>query len=240
MNSIAENWLSVGAGIFLLGMMLHGHYRGAVRQCVSLGALILTIVLVKIGTPYMTQAVRENPAIRQNAAEAILNAAGWKEDFGKNSEVPAVQRTVIENLNLPDPLKDLLLENNNSEFYSILGVEQFAEYVSTYLADILIHTVGSAILFAVIYSLIHMLVRWLHILSRLPILYGLDHIAGAVLGVFQGLVLLWLGCFVVGLCSATSWGRELEQQIQASAWLSFLYQYNMIHVLLGSVIRGIL
>lgn len=240
MNSIAENWLSVGAGIFLLGMMLYGHYRGAVRQCVSLGALILTIVLVKIGTPYMTQVVRENPAIRQNAAEAILNAAGWKEDFGKNAEVPAVQRSVIENLNLPDPLKNLLLENNNSEFYSILGVEQFAEYVSTYLADILIHTVGSAILFAVIYSLIHMLVRWLHILSRLPILYGLDHIAGAVLGVFQGLVLLWLGCFVVGLCSATSWGRELEQQIQASAWLSFLYRYNMIHVLLGSVIRGIL
>ena len=57
-------------------MVLYGHYRGALKQCVSLGALILTIVLVKIATPYMTGFIKDNPSIRQSAAEAILNAAG--------------------------------------------------------------------------------------------------------------------------------------------------------------------
>ena len=34
---MAEHWLSIAAGVFLLGMMLYGHYRGLLRQCVSLG-----------------------------------------------------------------------------------------------------------------------------------------------------------------------------------------------------------
>ena len=46
-------------------MVLYGHYRGALKQCVSLGALILTIVLVKIATPYMTDFIKDNPSIRQ-------------------------------------------------------------------------------------------------------------------------------------------------------------------------------
>ena len=182
MDMILEHWLSAGAGVFLIGMVLYGHYRGALKQCVSLGALILTIILVKVATPYMTGFIKDNPSIRQSAAEAILNAAGWEEPLAENTELPAAQRIAIENLNLPQSVKETLLENNNSEFYHMLGVEQFAEYVSTYLADILINAVSSIILFAVVYILIHLVVRWLDLIARLPILYGLNHIAGAVLG----------------------------------------------------------
>lgn len=75
---MTEHWLSIGAGIFLIGMMLYGHYRGFLRQCVSLGALLLTIIVVKVGAPYTTAFIRENPAIRENAAQMILEAAGWE------------------------------------------------------------------------------------------------------------------------------------------------------------------
>ena len=234
MDMILEHWLSAGAGVFLIGMVLYGHYRGALKQCVSLGALILTIVLVKIATPYMTDFIKDNPSIRQSAAEAILDAAGWEEPSAENTELPAAQRIAIENLNLPQSVKETLLENNNSEFY------QFAEYVSTYLADILINAVSSIILFAVVYILIHLVVRWLDLIARLPILYGLNHIAGAVLGLIQGLLFLWIGCFLVGIFSATPLGMTLEEQINASTWLRFLYQYNLINIVLGGIIRGIL
>ena len=74
-----DNWLSVGAGVFLVGMVLYGHYRGFLKQCVSLGALILTIVIVKMATPYMTGFIKDNPSIRQSAANVILNISGWEE-----------------------------------------------------------------------------------------------------------------------------------------------------------------
>ena len=178
---IIENWLSVGAGVFLIGMVLYGHYRGFLKQCVSLGALVLTIVIVKIATPYMTGFIKDNP----------------------------------------------------------LGVDQFAEYVSMYLADMLINAIASILLFIAVFVLIHMVVRWLDLIARLPILYGLNHIAGALLGFAQGLVLLWVAGFVLSLFSATPVGKMLEEQVYASTWLTFLYRYNLINLILGGIVRGI-
>ena len=116
---IIENWLSVGAGVFLIGMVLYGHYRGILKQCVSLGALVLTIVIVKIATPYMTGFIKDNPSIRQGAADAILSIAGWEEPSMEDTGLPSAQRMSIERLNLPQSVKDVLLENNNSEIYKI-------------------------------------------------------------------------------------------------------------------------
>ena len=36
MEMIMENWLSVGTAVFLIGMMLYGHYRGFIRQAVAI------------------------------------------------------------------------------------------------------------------------------------------------------------------------------------------------------------
>lgn len=124
---ILEHWLSVGAGVFLIGMMLYGHYRGLLKQCVSLGALILTIVIVKFATPYMTGFLKENPSIRQNAASVILSISGWEEPSMEETVPPSAQRMAIEGLDLPQSIKEVLLENNNSEIYQMLGVERFAE-----------------------------------------------------------------------------------------------------------------
>ena len=75
---MTEHWLSIAAGVVLVGMMLYGHYRGLLRQCVSLGALVLTIITVKVATPYVTDFVKANPVIRENAAHFIKEESGWQ------------------------------------------------------------------------------------------------------------------------------------------------------------------
>ena len=235
-----EHWLSVGAGIFLIGMMLYGHYRGFLRQCVSLGALLLTIILVKISAPYMTSFIRENPTVRQNAADFILDAAGWEAPSAEELQLPSSQRTAIERMDLPQALKEILLENNNSEIYQILGVQEFTDYVSSYLADILINVLAVIALFIIVFILVHFLIKWLDLVSRLPIISGLNHIAGAIAGLAEGLLFLWAAGFVLSLCSATPTGQMLEAQIYESAWLTFLYRYNAITIILSGIIRGII
>ena len=190
---ILEHWLSIGAGIFLIGMMLYGHYRGLLKQCVSLGALVLTIVIVKLSTPYITDFLKDNPSIRKNAGNAILSAAGW--------EAPAD--------------------------------------ISLYLADMLINAVVSAVLFLIVFILIHLAVKWLDIIARLPIIHGLNHIAGAVMGLAYGLLLLWMALFLMKLFSATPTGGMLIEQVNQSRWLNFLYRYNLLSILFGGIMRGI-
>ena len=71
-----EHWLPIAAAVFLIGMVLYGHHRGFLRQCVSVGALVLTICLVKIVTPSVTEFIESNPQIHNRAAEIILTASG--------------------------------------------------------------------------------------------------------------------------------------------------------------------
>ena len=227
-----EHWLPVGAGVFLIGMMLYGHYRGLLRQCVSVGALLLTFLLVRVATPYVTEYLSENSWIKDRAAGVIMDAVGWNEPSPEESTVPSIQRIVIEELKLPQSVKDSLLENNNHEYYDLLGVSQFGEYVSSYLANELINTVVSATVFVVCYFLIQVTVRWLDLLSRLPIIHGLNHIAGAVLGLAQGLLILWVAALLLSIFSATPTGQILKEEVYTSRWLTILYENNPIGIFL--------
>ena len=47
------------------------------------------------------------------------------------------QISAIENANIPQLFRDLLLENNNAEIYKNLGVSTFGEYVGAYMAKVI-------------------------------------------------------------------------------------------------------
>ena len=226
---IGEQWLPIAVGVFLVSMMLYGHYRGFLRQCVSVGALIITIMAVRYATPYVTGFLQENTQIRQSVAQMMVQATGIDGLQEEQEDMPALQRIAIENLKLPQSMKDALIENNNSEVYQLLGVDRFIEYVSTYLAGMLINAIVSVLMFLATFILI-----------RLPIIYGLNKIAGALLGLAHGLLLLWVGGLLLDLFSATPLGSSLMDQVRESAWLSFLYQYNLLGFLLKGILHGII
>ena len=237
---IGEQWLPIAVGVFLVSMMLYGHYRGFLRQSVSVGALIITIMAVRYATPYVTGFLQENTQIRQSVAQMMVQATGIDGLQEEQEDMPAFQRIAIENLKLPQSMKDALIENNNSEVYQLLGVDRFIEYVSTYLAGMLINAIVSVLMFLATFILIQLLVRWLDLIARLPIIYGLNKIAGALLGLAHGLLLLWVGGLLLDLFSATPLGASLMDQVRESAWLSFLYQYNLLGFLLKGILHGII
>ena len=241
-----ENWLSIAAGVYLLSMVLYGHYRGFIRLAVSMVALVAALAIVHVSMPKVTEYLKENTSIQQTLSNSMKQAAGigLPEETGdeeeKDEDVPSVQRTIIENLNLPQNVKSALIENNNNEVYELLGVNAFADYIGNYLADMILNSVGFVLMFAIVYLLIKLVVRWLDLIARLPILSGMNKIAGALLGGVQGLIFLWILCLVLTACSGTSWGMTLIRQVEASKWLSFLYEHNFLNAIVLSVIHGML
>ena len=77
------------------------------------------------------------------------------------------------------------------------------------------------------------------LIARLPIVSGINQIAGALLGGVQGLLCLWIGCVVVDLCSRTQWAQAVLEQIHISMWLTFLYQNNMINWIFVNILRSL-
>ena len=230
---IFEHWLSAAVAVFLIAMMLYGHYRGFLKQCISIGALVITLAIVKFASPYITEALSENTQIQEAVSDLVLETIGMHET---NEET--AQRLIIEGLELPENIKEALIANNNGEVYRLLGVERFAQYVGAYVANIILNWLSSAILFILVFVGLQLLVRWLDILARLPIIYGLNKIAGTFLGLAQGLLILWVAALVLELFSATPAGRLLMDQVNQSLWLSALYHFNLVGFFLQGLIRG--
>ena len=146
---------------------------------------------------------------------------------------------IIEELPLPDQLKNLLVENNNIEVYRLMGVEFFRDYIGGYLADTVLKAVVFVVLFILVYLTLKVLVIWLDLIAKLPILSGINKMAGAVLGGIQALLFIWILCIVLTIFSRTEIGRIVFEQVNASLWLSWLYDHNMLANLILGLIRSI-
>lgn len=221
-----ENWLSIAVGIFLIIMILHGHYKGFIRLAVSAAALIVTLVIVHAAMPQITSYLKNNTQIYNSIENSMRKAAGL--DAEADEQPPAEQRDAIEGLKIPAQLKDALLENNNNEVYRVLGVETFTEYVAGYLTNSIINIAGFLILFALVFAVLQIVMSWLDLVAKLPILSGINKLAGAALGAVEGLIILWLLCLLVTVFSGTHIGQEIIGQIESSQWLSYIYDHNLL------------
>ena len=132
------------------------------------------------------------------------------------------------------------IENNNGEVYQEMGVQIFEDYVGKYLADRVIRVIIFTVLFTVFYASLHIVIVWLNLLSRLPIIYGLNKIAGAVLGLTEALIFVWIGCLVLTLFSGSPIGKSMIDQINGSIWLTWLYDHNMLSYLVVGLVRSVL
>lgn len=239
MNILTEYWLSGIVGIFLISMVLYGHYRGFLRLAVTFSALGLSFFTVQIVLPRVTGYLQKNTEIHKAIGKGLLKFTGVDAEKFLEMQSPAQQRTLIEHLRLPAQLKDILIENNNREIYQLLRVDEFFDYVGSCLAGALLNVVGAVVLFLFVYIALRILIHWLDLLARLPVLRGINQIAGAVLGGIEGLLLVWLFFFVVQFFAGSSWTVVIEAQIDRSAWLKFLYENNLFAVITMNILAHI-
>lgn len=244
MINLTDNWLAIAAAVYLIAMMLYGHWRGFLRMAVTAFSLILTMTAAHYGGPALSTYLRENTGIYETVGENIAAAAGFseaeenagvssEEDAEENGEEssmdnPSVQRKIIESLNLPAQMKDALLENNNSEIYEILGVDTFAGYVVSYLANSMMNIVCFLTVFAAVFALIKVLVIALDIISYIPVIHGINQILGSLLGAAIGLMVIWVIMLFITAFQTVPLGRTMMDQIAASRFLTFLYNNNML------------
>lgn len=237
-----DNWLEIVVGVFLISMVLHGHHKGFIRLAVSMVALIATLFIVNTAMPKVSAFLRDNTPVLSWIYQSVEKVSGLDKAkaAGVREGVPSEQRIAIESLNIPEEIKELLIENNNNEVYQALGVEAFTDYIGKYLANIIVNLLGFVLLFLVVYIGLRVIMKALDVVARLPILSGLNQVAGALLGGVQGLFYLWLGCLILTACSGTGWAMALIRQIEGSSWLSFLYEYNIVSKVAFNIIQSIL
>lgn len=151
------------------------------------------------------------------------------EDIITSAEIPRdVQIQAMEGADLPEIFKSLLTENNNSEMYSRLGAETFAEYVGDFLAKLILNILAFLCTFILVTIVVRAVIFALDIVSNLPVLGILNRIAGGIIGLGGALIIVWTAFIVITLLYVTSFGKEMYELIDTDLFLKTLYQYNPI------------
>ena len=223
------NIILTGVTVFVVVMIAIGMKRGLVKTAFSFGSIFIALVLVNILTPVAKEVIKNTPvydSINQNiqsyVSEHIATSTENMTETGINN-----QEKIINELPLPNGLKESLTKNNNQSSYDSLAVNTFKEYVVAYLTDVVLN--------AVISILMKTLVEVLNIVTKLPVIHTFNMAGGALIGFAQAILIIWLLCMVVTIFSSTSWGQTVCKAIADNGVLSMIYDNNLIQNIVNSL-----
>ena len=125
------------------------------------------------------------------------------------------------------------MSNNNPVIYQILGVGDLEHYIASYVAQVCINVVSVAIVFVVAVVVLKLLLRALDLIAKLPVLHFLNHTAGMIAGLVQGVFVVWvIGLFLVFFYTNPAF-LSLFETLSRSGIALFFYEHNL---LLGMVL----
>ncbi len=177
------------------------------------------------GTPFANL----DPDMRRNFGDIDWDRLGITVDdlLDLIGEIPRDQQIkAIEESNLPEFMKEMLMENNNSAIYDELGVSNFPRYVAEYISRMAIKIISFLVTFLIAIIFMKALMVAVDILGELPVLGTMNHFCGALVGLFVGILFVWLLFLVITLAYATEIGGICFDLIEQSAFLSILYEWN--------------
>lgn len=219
------NWLFWVVVVFIAYHVIDGIRRGFIRKAVSAVSLIVTLVLVTYLTPQITNFIQNNTSLHENLQEKC-SAIFLSDEY--NEDVKTDQVLMIENMDLPENIKEMLLENNNTESYDLLAVSGFHDYVGAYLAGLIINALAYLLSFVIVWTTIRAILLALDVVTMLPILHGINKLAGGALGLVYGVALVWIAFLLVTILCNGDLGRQFFALISDNPFLLFLYNQNVI------------
>lgn len=131
------SWLTFVLLALVLIFAIQGFRKGLLRMVISMVFFLMVLGVTSWLNPYISDFVREHTnwqsGIEEKCNQILLEQLEGREDLQSITG----QVSYIEELPLPQTVKDKLTENNNTEIYQRLAVETFADYLGKYLS--LIH-----------------------------------------------------------------------------------------------------
>jgi Colicin V production protein. len=221
------NWLLIGIISILILFMVIGYIRGFIKKIVSICSLIVALILVSFLTPYTSSFIQNYTPIYASIKGQCLN--NIQEPLSKmEGSTKSAQIQFINELPVPASVKEGLISNNNSSAYTSLAVEQFSDYVAGYLAKWIVNAISYIVVFIFVIIFLRIIFMTLDLVSKFPIINGINKMLGLLMGFIEGILVMWLLFLVLTIFINTTLGAQAFLMINNSKVLTFLYNNNYL------------
>lgn len=105
------------------------------------------------------------------------------------------------------------------------------EYVLTRIVLILL-------IFGIVTWAFKWLLKVLHVLTKLPIIHGLNKLLGLGIGLIEGFLLVWLLLYIIQIRQGVLFGFDIEALVDQNEFLQFLYLNNLVEYLMNTLFGG--
>lgn len=218
------NWLLLLVIVVIGGYSLNGRRRGFIKTVFTLFSTIIALGLTIWINPVVTREVQNNPKVMTYVTEKVSKVM----EYGKVGNKVADEVNFIDKLPLPKVIKTTLIENNTTDVYKAMAVNSFKDYVNNSIARIIINAGVFILVFLIVSVVIMVLSGTLDIISKLPLINGLNKTAGLLAGFIHGIVIIWIGCIVLTAFSSTKLGENMFLLINENPILSSIYNNNLL------------
>lgn len=226
------NVMLIIVGIVFLLSAIIGYKRGLVKIIASLLATLVCIILVFLISPSVSNWIQESTPLREtvkNKCIELLLPDETTEEEVLQTEIPREQQiSMIEGADIPEVIQKMLLENNNNEVYTALGVQTFGEYIGAYVAKVIADILAFLITFVAVFIIVRIVLGMLNIVDKIPLVGGANHLVGGILGAGIGILIIWILFIVITLLYNTSLGVACMKEISESEILTKLYDSNIL------------
>lgn len=210
------NWLFIVTLMILLVYIVRGYKRGCLRVIFSLVALVLTLTVVCCATPYISEFLTEKTTIHQTIK------TGCEEQIRESATETLGQKT---DEYVKDDAFSSIIKNSSSEMLESTGM--YGE-VAGGMADFIVR--GISFFLALILATIikNIIGKAIDIVSKLPIIKGVNRLLGIGAGFMQGVLIIWIFFYFIEICQTYTFGQEVMICVENNAFLQVLYENNLI------------
>ena len=209
-----------------------GYKKGLIRIIATLLASVLVVALVGAIAPYISGWIQKGTPLKEKVQEKVIGMLLGEEEQEADENLleqdlaKEQQISLLEGANMPEVFRQSLLENNNYEAYARLGVESFGEYVGAYIAKVISDILAFVLALLVVGIAVGIVMKLLGFIDRLPLIGGMNRIAGGAAGIGFGILVVWIMFLIIVLIYDTSLGEMCFEQIEENKILSYLYSSN--------------
>lgn len=220
------NWLFIVVIVILAGFTVYSYQRGFVKSALSMTLFLITILLVNLINPYVTEFIMEQTPAYENLKDSCMEIYAPKNQEEIKTE--GSDEEIINSYPIANVLKKQMIEDNNAAQYQLLNVSAIEEYIAAYIAKTIISSASYILTFILVSILLRVVMAALDILTHLPVLKEINKTIGGVLGLVEGLIIVWLVFIAADIFGTTEFGISVQQQISSNTLLQFLSDNNII------------
>lgn len=228
--------------VIIGGAALIGGFKGLIKTVFGFASTLVSLVAAYFLYKPFAKILVKSTNIYYFLEEKIGELLSMN-DTGDVLTSPADRSDIISGLEMPKIMQDMLMDNDNSAVYDLLGLDSghtIKEFISGFLANLAVNALAFLIIFIVAGIAIGIIAVVLDLIAKLPVLNEVNHIAGFAVGLALGVILLWVVSLGLYFTITVQGTGDLQMAIDDSVIVPIFYNNNLLLNLLNDVTNGLI